>query len=173
MDMFCCVLEDTDYSVVDLRNLLWNDNHLHSNCFAAITKLLAALQYLTTHKLSVSSALLGTVTMSLQTTFLTLLLVYFKGFSSSNLPQPNTARKSGCFKVSTCKCIMKDGSGVIDLKAMGDADGFLGRLEPVSVASSPVSVEMLLSFSPCLPFSQPEEPTTADCIDVAACLTVR
>lgn len=67
---------------------------------------------------------------------------------------------------------MKDGSGVINLKAMGDAEGFLGHLKPVSL-SAESSAEVLLSFSPCLPFSQPEDLTGADCTNVAACLIVR
>ncbi|XP_062418301.1 uncharacterized protein LOC119225605 [Pungitius pungitius] len=61
---------------------------------------------------------------------------------------------------------MKDGSGVINLKAMGDAEGFLGRWKPVST-------EVLLSFSPCQPFSQPEDLAGTDCTNVAACLIVR
>lgn len=68
---------------------------------------------------------------------------------------------------------MKDGSGVINLKAMGDEDGFLGRLKPVSAENMAVSAEMLLSFSPCQPFTQPEDLMEADCTNVAACLIVR
>lgn len=93
--------------------------------------------------------------------------------SSSSLAPHPSSKKSGCFKVNNCKCIMKDGSGVINLKAMGDADGFLGRLKPVSSEDMPASAEILLSFSPCQPFSQPEELTGADCTNVAACLIVR
>lgn len=68
---------------------------------------------------------------------------------------------------------MKDGSGVINLNAMGDAEGFLGYLMPVSAENMSVSAEILLSFSPCQPFSQPEDLTGADCTNVAACLFVR
>ncbi|XP_059194128.1 uncharacterized protein LOC131975450 isoform X2 [Centropristis striata] len=68
---------------------------------------------------------------------------------------------------------MKDGSGVINLKAMGDGEGFLGRLKPVSAEKLPVSAEIFLSFSPCQPFSQPEDLAGADCTNVAACLVVR
>ncbi|XP_044054011.1 uncharacterized protein LOC122877011 [Siniperca chuatsi] len=110
--------------------------------------------------------------MSLQTVFLAI-SVCFSMFSLSFSPHPNAAKKSGCFKVNSCKCIMKDGSGVINLKAMGDADGFLGRLKPVSAENMPASAEILLSFSPCQPFSQPEDLTGADCTNVAACLIVR
>lgn len=118
-----------------------------------------------------SPALVHIITMSLQTVFLAL-SVCFSMLSSSLCPHPNSAKKSGCFKVNNCKCIMKDGSGVINLKAMGDADGFLGRLKPVS-AENMVGAELLLSFSPCQPFSQPEDLTGADCTNVAACLMVR
>lgn len=68
---------------------------------------------------------------------------------------------------------MKDGSGVIDLKTMGDAEGFLGRLKPILAEDMPVSAEILLTFSPCLPFSQPEDLTGAECTNVAACLIIR
>nr|XP_040052648.1 uncharacterized protein LOC120831330 isoform X1 [Gasterosteus aculeatus aculeatus] len=103
--------------------------------------------------------------MSLQAVVLAL-FVCFHAFSSSPSAHPSDAKQSGCFKVNNCKCIMKDGSGVINLRATGDADGFLGRWKPVST-------EVLLSFSPCQPFSQPEDLTGTDCTDVAACLIVR
>ncbi|XP_036954752.1 uncharacterized protein LOC119019899 isoform X2 [Acanthopagrus latus] len=107
--------------------------------------------------------------MSLQTVLLRL-SVGFVMFSLARSPQP---KRSGCFKVNPCKCIMKDGSGVINLKAMGDADGFLGRLKPMSAENMPVSAEILLTFSPCQPFSLPEDLTGADCTNIAACLIVR
>ncbi|XP_027131742.1 uncharacterized protein LOC113744877 [Larimichthys crocea] len=107
--------------------------------------------------------------MSLPSLFLTL-SVCLSMFSSSH---PNSAKKSGCFRVNHCKCIMKDGSGVINLRSMEDADGFLGHLKPVSVDNTSASAEILLSFSPCQPFSQPEELTETDCINVAACLVIR
>ncbi|XP_033474903.1 uncharacterized protein LOC117252258 isoform X1 [Epinephelus lanceolatus] len=110
--------------------------------------------------------------MSLPTVFI-MLSVCFNMFSSSLSSHPNSAKKSGCFKVNSCKCIMKDGSGVINLKAMGDAKGFLGQLTPVSAESMAVSAEILLSFSPCQPFSQQEDLTGADCTYVAACLIFR
>ncbi|XP_013766398.1 uncharacterized protein LOC106456220 [Pundamilia nyererei] len=69
---------------------------------------------------------------------------------------------------------MENGSGVINLKAMEDADGFLGRLKPVAAGSVvPVDTEVLLSFSPCQHFSLPDDFTGSDCTDVAACLIVR
>lgn len=129
--------------------------------------------YLTTRNLSPSCALVHTVTMSLPTVFLTLLVCFNTSFSSSLSAHPNSAKKSGCFKVNNCKCIMKDGSGVINLNAMGDAEGFLGRLKPVSAENMPVSEEILMSFSPCQPFSQPEDQMGTDCTNVAACLIIR
>ncbi|XP_034451733.1 uncharacterized protein LOC117767875 [Hippoglossus hippoglossus] len=112
------------------------------------------------------------VTMSIQRVLLTLPLCFCM-FSSSLAPHPSSAEKSGCFKVNNCKCIMKDGSGVINLNSMGDPDGFLGYLKPVSAEDIPVNTEILLSFSPCQPFSQPEDLTGADCTNIAACLIVR
>uniref|UniRef100_A0A672HLF6 Uncharacterized protein n=1 Tax=Salarias fasciatus TaxID=181472 RepID=A0A672HLF6_SALFA len=81
-----------------------------------------------------------------------------------------SSHQSGCLKVNDCKCIMKDGSGVINLKAMGDEDGFLGRRRPVAAG---VGVEVLLTFSPCLRFTEPEDLPGGECTDVAACLLVR
>ncbi|XP_030272041.1 uncharacterized protein LOC115581250 isoform X1 [Sparus aurata] len=107
--------------------------------------------------------------MSLQNVLLAL-SVGFIMFSSARSPHP---KRPGCFKVNPCKCIMKDGSGVINLKAMGDADGFLGRLKPMSAENMPISAEILLTFSPCQPFSLPEDLTGADCTNIAACLIVR
>uniref|UniRef100_A0A3P8QDY5 Uncharacterized protein n=1 Tax=Astatotilapia calliptera TaxID=8154 RepID=A0A3P8QDY5_ASTCA len=84
-----------------------------------------------------------------------------------------SAKKAGCFRVNSCKCIMENGSGVINLKAMEDADGFLGRLKPVAAGSVvPVDTEVLLSFSPCQHFSLPDDFTGSDCTDVAACLII-
>uniref|UniRef100_A0A3Q3SPP7 Uncharacterized protein n=1 Tax=Mastacembelus armatus TaxID=205130 RepID=A0A3Q3SPP7_9TELE len=111
-------------------------------------------------------------TMSFKTAFL-LLLLCCSMFSSSLSLHLNSEKKSGCFKVNSCKCMMKDGSGVIDLKAVGDAKGFLGRLKPVSAENMSVSAEILLSFSPCQPFSQPEDLLGTECTNVAACLLVR
>ncbi|XP_061837033.1 uncharacterized protein [Nerophis lumbriciformis] len=68
---------------------------------------------------------------------------------------------------------MKDGSGVINLQAMGDSDGFLGRMKHVPADDTPIGEEILLTFSPCQPFSQPEDLTGSDCTNVAACLVVR
>ncbi|XP_072243312.1 uncharacterized protein [Leuresthes tenuis] len=107
--------------------------------------------------------------MRLRAAFLPL-CAYFCAFSS---PQPTSAEELGCFKVNSCKCIMKDGSGVINLKAMGDADGFLGRLRSVPADDMLLSAEILLSFSPCQHFSQPEDPMGSDCTNVAVCLVLR
>ncbi|XP_061586277.1 uncharacterized protein LOC133451326 [Cololabis saira] len=110
--------------------------------------------------------------MSFQKLFL-MLSVSFSVFSWSLCPPPGPAQTPGCFKVNSCKCIMKDGSGVINLNAMGDADGFLGRLRPVPTGNTSLKGGIFLSFSPCNHFSEPEEPRGSDCSDVAACLLVR
>nr|XP_057927817.1 uncharacterized protein LOC131128724 isoform X5 [Doryrhamphus excisus] len=88
-------------------------------------------------------------------------------------PLVTSSKKSGCFRVNTCKCIMKDGSGVINLQAMGDADGLLGRMKRVPADHLPANEDILMTFSPCQPFSQPEDLTGSDCTNVAACLIVR
>uniref|UniRef100_A0A3B3WXA6 Uncharacterized protein n=1 Tax=Poecilia mexicana TaxID=48701 RepID=A0A3B3WXA6_9TELE len=95
--------------------------------------------------------------------------------SSSPLPHLNPAGDPGCFKVNSCKCILKDGSGVINLRGMGDADGFLGRLRAVPVYNTSMDTESLFSFRPCQVFSQPEDLDLAGgaCSGVAACLIVR
>ncbi|XP_016529622.1 uncharacterized protein LOC107836831 [Poecilia formosa] len=95
--------------------------------------------------------------------------------SSSSLPHLNPAGDPGCFKVNSCKCILKDGSGVINLRGMGDADGFLGRLRAVPVYNTSMDTESLFSFRPCQVFSQPEDLDLAGgaCSGVAACLIVR
>ena len=85
----------------------------------------------------------------------------------------SSVKESGCFKVNDCKCIMKDGSGVINLRAMGDDAGFLGHLRPVSAENMPDNTEVLLSFSPCQPFSQPEDLMGVDCANIAAAIIVR
>ncbi|KAK2902595.1 hypothetical protein Q8A73_012341 [Channa argus] len=110
--------------------------------------------------------------------FQTILLVssvVFRMFASSLLPRPSSAEKPACFKVNNCKCIMKDGSGVINLDIIGDAHGFLGHLKPVLAENMSINAEILLSFSPCQPFSHPEDLTLtrSDCTNVAACLIIR
>ncbi|XP_038150044.1 uncharacterized protein LOC119789292 [Cyprinodon tularosa] len=101
------------------------------------------------------------------------LSVCFCVFSSSSPSLSNPADNPGCFKVNSCKCIMKDGSGVINLRAMGDADGFLGRLRAVPVEGPSVDTQILFSFSPCQLFSQPEDLLGGNCTNVAACLIFR
>lgn len=86
---------------------------------------------------------------------------------------PVHQKKNGCIRVNHCKCIMMDGSGIIDLAALGDADGFLEHLQPLSSVGTPSSTEVLLSFSPCLPFTEPEDFAGTSCIDVAVCLVIR
>ncbi|XP_014015921.1 uncharacterized protein [Salmo salar] len=119
------------------------------------------------------------VKMRFQTVLFTLSICFGAISSSpsmSNPPPPPSdlkKRKTGCLKISNCRCIMKDGSGVINLVAMAESDGFLVPLKPVPSENAPPNAEILLSFSPCQPFSEPEELAGTDCTDVAACLTVR
>lgn len=83
-------------------------------------------------------------------------------------------RKTGCIQVNPCKYIVNDGSGVIDLAALGDSDGFLVRYGRVSSADVSAGSEVLVSFSPCHPFSEPvAEIAATECLDVAVCLIVR
>ncbi len=81
------------------------------------------------------------------------------------------AEHSGCIKVNRCKCLMRDGSGLIDLSSVADEDGFIQRLKPL--ASAWRNTDVLLSFSPCLPFSEPEDFSGTACTDVAACVVIR
>lgn len=69
---------------------------------------------------------------------------------------------SGCIKVNECKCLMRDGSGLIDLASVADEDGFIQRLDPLNP-------DQLLSFSPCVSFSEPD----SDCTGVAVCVSRR
>ncbi|XP_019716430.1 uncharacterized protein LOC109510522 [Hippocampus comes] len=105
--------------------------------------------------------------------FLLRLSVCFSTFPSFVWPHVASTKKTGCFRVNNCKCIMKDGSGVINLQAMGDADGFLGRMKLLHAYDGSINAEFLLTFSPCQPFSQPEDLTGSDCTSIAACLIVR
>ncbi|XP_041098641.1 uncharacterized protein LOC121309658 [Polyodon spathula] len=83
-------------------------------------------------------------------------------------------KKTGCIQVNHCKYIVNDGSGVIDLAALGDSDGFLVRYGKVPAADVSEGSEILVSFSPCHPFSEPvAEIAATECLDVAVCLIVR
>ncbi|KAL7828527.1 hypothetical protein SRHO_G00321610 [Serrasalmus rhombeus] len=92
--------------------------------------------------------------------------------SSPSVSLGSVRKKSGCIKVNHCKCILGDGSGLIDLEPLADVQGFLEHSKHVPLEDSLQDTEVLLSFSPCLPFSQPEF-TITDCTDVAACLILR
>nr|XP_043873039.1 uncharacterized protein LOC122761915 isoform X1 [Solea senegalensis] len=108
--------------------------------------------------------------MSLPAVYLSLCLSLFSSTLSS---YSSSAKKSGCFKVNNCQCIMKDGSGLINLDAVGDEDGFLGRLRPVTAEDTADGDDMLFSFSPCRPFSHLEDMTGSDCSNIAASLIIR
>ncbi|KAM6965373.1 uncharacterized protein FYW47_007715 [Aplochiton taeniatus] len=110
--------------------------------------------------------------MSFQTIILISVYLYIL---TSAISQPSSTKKTrtGCFKLNICKCVMKDGTGVINLRGMGDSDGFLGRSKPVQSENAPANSETLLYFNPCQPFSEPADLTGADCSNVAACLIIR
>ncbi|XP_041048960.1 uncharacterized protein LOC121280797 [Carcharodon carcharias] len=87
-------------------------------------------------------------------------------------PSVSCSQKTECIKMNPCKCIMEDGSGVINLAAMGDSDGFLERNKPLTGSSKESDPDTLYSFSPCFPFSEPVE-FAFECLDVAVCLVIR
>lgn len=92
------------------------------------------LRYLTAHNSPLSIAAAHTASMIPNAVFLTL-SVCLGLFCPTASSHGRSAKKAGCFRVNSCKCIMENGSGVINLKAMEDADGFLGRLKPVAAGS--------------------------------------
>ncbi|KAK0133757.1 hypothetical protein N1851_030714 [Merluccius polli] len=83
---------------------------------------------------------------------------------------PVVPAETRCIKVNSCKCIMKDGTGVIDLDGVGDRGGFL---RPVPSQPAVPEDDVLLAFSPCLPLMDPWELAGTECSDAAACLIVR
>ncbi|XP_021334028.1 uncharacterized protein isoform X1 [Danio rerio] len=95
---------------------------------------------------------------------------YFSLFLAEAVP-PADIKRSGCIKVNQCKCLMLDGSGLIDLGSVADEDGFLLRFTPLP--SETGDADVLLSLSPCLSFSQPEDFTATECTDVAACVITK
>ncbi|XP_015222720.2 uncharacterized protein [Lepisosteus oculatus] len=82
---------------------------------------------------------------------------------------PPLNKKPGCLKVSHCKCLLKDGSGVINLAALGGSAGLPQRYRAEPAGAD----EVLVSFSPCSPFSEPAEVPGTQCLEVAACVVVR
>ena len=79
------------------------------------------------------------------------------------------AEKS-CIKVNSCKCIMEDGTGVINLDGVGDRGGFL---RPVPRPPGVRDQDLLLAFSPCRPLVEPWEVAGTACSHAAACLIAR
>lgn len=78
---------------------------------------------------------------------------------------------NGCMKVNPCKCLMKDGSGVVNLAALGNIEGFLIRNRKVQRDAEGKSVEQSVTFSPCHPFSEPM--ALMNCSHVAVCVVSR
>lgn len=103
---------------------------------------------------------------------LTVFYVYSLILSVITAIPPSEVKRGGCIKVNRCKCLMRDGSGIIDLGSVAGEDGFIQRLEPVTPAT-PGNTDVRVSFSPCAPFSEPEDFTVTDCTDVAACVITR
>ncbi|CAL8263188.1 unnamed protein product [Boreogadus saida] len=85
-----------------------------------------------------------------------------------------------CIKVNSCKCIMEDGTGVINLDGVGDRGGFL-RPVPRPPVPRPPGVrdrgvrdqDLLLALSPCRPLVKPWELAGTPCSRAAACLIAR
>lgn len=107
------------------------------------------------------------------TVFLGLGVLGTRAQSPPPVSSESVKRKSGCIKVNNCKCILRDGSGLIDLESLADAQGFLEHTKHIPLEDTSQDTEVLLSFSPCLPFSLPEKFMVTDCTDVAACLILR
>ena len=80
-----------------------------------------------------------------------------------------------CIKVNSCKCIMEDGTGVINLDGVGDRGGFLRPVpRPPGVRDRGVrDQDLLLAFSPCWPLAEPWELAGTACSRAAACLIAR
>ncbi|XP_075116971.1 uncharacterized protein LOC142185439 [Leptodactylus fuscus] len=66
---------------------------------------------------------------------------------------------------------MKDGSGVVNLAALGNMDGFLIRNRKVQREVKGKRVEQSVTFSPCHPFSEPM--ALLNCSHVAVCVVSR
>ncbi|KAM8934265.1 uncharacterized protein RCH25_004709 [Pelodytes ibericus] len=66
---------------------------------------------------------------------------------------------------------MKDGSGVINLAALGDSEGFLMRDRKIRHQTGGSEVEESLTFSPCHTFSEPE--AAENCPQVVLCVKTR
>ncbi|XP_053551371.1 uncharacterized protein LOC128642615 isoform X2 [Bombina bombina] len=78
---------------------------------------------------------------------------------------------SGCIRVNPCKCLMKDGSGVINLAALGEVEGFLVRDRKVHLGSEGSRTENLATFSPCNAFTEPAG--LGNCSRMAVCVVSR
>ncbi|XP_044161825.1 uncharacterized protein LOC122946334 [Bufo gargarizans] len=74
-------------------------------------------------------------------------------------------------KVNPCKCLMKDGSGVVNLAALGDMEGFLIRDRKVQREVEGKRIEQSVTFSPCHPFTEPM--ALLNCSHVAVCVVSR
>ncbi|KAM4663009.1 uncharacterized protein O3C94_011321 [Discoglossus pictus] len=66
---------------------------------------------------------------------------------------------------------MKDGSGVINLAALGDSEEFLIRNQRVQLRAGDSKLEDFATFSPCKSFSEPAG--LVNCSHVAVCVMTR
>ncbi|KAM4019421.1 uncharacterized protein ACNLHF_000126 [Anomaloglossus baeobatrachus] len=78
---------------------------------------------------------------------------------------------NGCMKVNPCKCLMKDGSGVVNLAALANLEGFIIQDRKVQLEVEGKMMEQWVTFSPCHPFSEPMALT--NCSYVAVCVVSR
>ncbi|CAL8348180.1 unnamed protein product [Lota lota] len=97
-------------------------------------------------------------------------LVFLLGVWGVIRTPPEAAAETRCIKVNSCKCIMNDGTGIINLDGLGDRGAFL---RPVPSPPGVQDHDVLLAFSPCLPLVEPWELAGTDCSRVAACLIAR
>ncbi|XP_029467212.1 uncharacterized protein LOC115096562 isoform X2 [Rhinatrema bivittatum] len=75
----------------------------------------------------------------------------------------------GCLRLSHCRCLRTDGSGLVNLAAVADPEGFVFRAQPLPSGARGISA----SFSPCFPFSEPAGLPGSGCQDVAVCVAGR
>ncbi|XP_043836775.1 uncharacterized protein LOC122738961 [Dromiciops gliroides] len=69
-----------------------------------------------------------------------------------------------CVQLHPCRCLLQESHQMINLAAMG----------PLTIPLAPDKEPGgYVQFSPCQPFSEPANLTATDCVQVAACVTLR
>ncbi|XP_072488643.1 uncharacterized protein [Notamacropus eugenii] len=87
------------------------------------------------------------------------LLLSFLSRGQGALPQD-----VDCVQVHPCTCLLQGSHQVINLAAVG----------PLTIPLAPdKEPEGYIQFSPCQPFSEPANLTSTECVQVAACVTLR